>query len=154
MRPQISIWGLVRPAVGPSRVFCARKSSENVWESQDRVWKLSRHYWMAKERRANNLQKTRWAMFLKQSVTNTLQSNLANLSLQFYLPPFLRTHLCSNKLVSTFSLFLDASTHLYMRLCPSVCLSIRPSVRQAFLKYRGNGDFKTIKHQGTHRNEF
>ena len=32
---------------------------------------------------------------------------------------------------------------------PSVGPSIGPWVRHAFLKYRGNGDFKT-KHQGTH----
>ena len=25
--------------------------------------------------------------------------------------------------------FLDASSHLYMRLCPSVCWSVRPSVK-------------------------
>ena len=31
---------------------------------------------------------------------------------------------------------------------------VRPSVRHAFLKYRENEDFKTIKHQGTHRIAF
>ena len=48
--------------------------------------------------------------------------------------------------------FLDASTHLYMRLCPSVVRG--PWVGHAFLKYRGNRDLWTIKHQGTHRNAF
>ena len=37
---------------------------------------------------------------------------------------------------------------------PSVGLSVRWSVRQAFLKYCGNEDFKTIKHQGTQRIAF
>ena len=37
---------------------------------------------------------------------------------------------------------------------PSVGPSVRPSVRHAFLKYRGNEDFKTIKHQETHRIAF
>merc|ERR1712055_489551 len=50
------------------------------------------------------------------------------------------------------------STHLYKRLCPSVRPSVRWSVRgsvgHAFLKYRGNEDFKTIKHQETHRIAF
>ena len=32
--------------------------------------------------------------------------------------------------------------------------SVRGSVRHAFLKYRGNEDFKTIKHQETHRIAF
>ena len=44
--------------------------------------------------------------------------------------------------------FLDASTHLYMRLCPSVRRTwVCPSVGQAFLKHRGNEDFKTMKHR-------
>ena len=33
---------------------------------------------------------------------------------------------------------------------PSIGPSVRPSVRNPFLKYHGNYDFKTIKHQGTH----
>ena len=45
--------------------------------------------------------------------------------------------------------FLDASTHLYKRLCPSVGpwvrRSVGPSVRQAFLKYRGNRVLRTTK---------
>ena len=49
--------------------------------------------------------------------------------------------------------FLDASTHLYKRLCPSVYWpvgpAIRPWVRHAFLKYHGNGALMTRKHQGT-----
>ena len=44
-----------------------------------------------------------------------------------------------NIFFSFFLSFLDASTHLYKRLCPSV--------GQAFLKHRGNEDFKAIKHQ-------
>ena len=36
----------------------------------------------------------------------------------------------------------------------SVRGSIHPSVGHAFLKCRGNGDFKQIKHQGTHRIAF
>ena len=32
--------------------------------------------------------------------------------------------------------------------------SVHLSVRQVFLEYRRNGDFKTIKHQGTHRIAF
>ena len=60
--------------------------------------------------------------------------------------------------ISSPSRFLDASTHLYKRLCPSVGPSVRPSVGpsvgHAFLKYRGNGDLWTIKHQGTHRIAF
>ena len=48
--------------------------------------------------------------------------------------------------------------HLYKRLCPSVRGSMGPcvrgSIRHAFLKYRGNEDFKTIKHWGTQRNAF
>jgi len=39
---------------------------------------------------ANNLQ----TIYNKQK-----KKNLANISLQFYLNPFLRTHLCSNELV-------------------------------------------------------
>ena len=31
-------------------------------------------------------------------------------------------------------LFLDASTHLYKRVCPSVCRSVGPSVRNAFFQ--------------------
>ena len=54
--------------------------------------------------------------------------------------------------------FLDASTHLYKRLCPSVGPSVRPLVRpwvrNPFLINRGNENFKTIKHQGTHRIAF
>ena len=34
---------------------------------------------------------------------------------------------------------------------PSVCWSVGPSVHQAFLKYCGNVELKTRKHQGTHR---
>ena len=49
--------------------------------------------------------------------------------------------------------FLDASTHLYKRLCPSVRPSVgpsvgpsvRPSVGHAFLKYRGNRVLRTTK---------
>ena len=48
--------------------------------------------------------------------------------------------------VHHFSMFLDASTHLYMRVCPSVRRSVgrsvrrsvRPSVRNAFFLNRGN----------------
>ena len=36
-------------------------------------------------------------------------------------------------------LFLDASSHLYKRVCPSVRRSIRPSVRNAFVKIAENG---------------
>ena len=57
---------------------------------------------------------------------------------------------------------VDASMHLYKRLClsvgpsvhRSVGLSVRPSVHHAFLKYCGNGVLRTIKHQGTHRISF
>ena len=38
-------------------------------------------------------------MACKQSATNNLHSNQANLSLQFYLRPFLQKHLGSNELI-------------------------------------------------------
>ena len=47
--------------------------------------------------------------------------------------------------------FNERPTHLYKRLCPSVCRSVRQSVHHAFLKYRRNEDLRTIKHQETHR---
>ena len=37
---------------------------------------------------------------------------------------------------------------------PSVGPSVRGSVRQVFLKHRGNRDLRTTKHQGTHRIAF
>ena len=37
---------------------------------------------------------------------------------------------------------------------PSVGPWVRPLVGHAFLKYHGNGDLRTIKHQGTHRIAF
>ena len=79
---------------------------------------------------ANNLQYT-----CKISATNNLHSNLENISLQFYLRHFLRTHLCSNELVlilplySTSPLFIDTSTHLYMGFRPSMlCLLVGQSL--------------------------
>ena len=82
------------------------------------------------KKRANNLQYT-----CKNSATNNLQSNLENISLQFFVRPFLRTHLCSNELVlilplySTSPLFIDTSTHLYMGFRPSMlCLLVGQSL--------------------------
>ena len=42
---------------------------------------------------------------------------------------------------------LPVCPHFYERLCPSVRLWVGLWVRNPFLKYRGNGDFGTIKHQ-------
>ena len=38
-----------------------------------------------------------------------------------------------------FNAFLDASSHLYKRVCPSVGPSVRPLVRNAFVKIAENG---------------
>ena len=50
--------------------------------------------------------------------------------------------------------FLDASAHLYKRLCPSIHWSVGPWVHHVFLKCCGNGVLRTIKHQGPHRISF
>jgi len=50
--------------------------------------------------------------------------------------------------------FVPRCVHASLQEALSVRPSIHPWVRNPFLKYRGNEDFKTIKHQGTHRIAF
>ena len=48
-----------------------------------------------------------------------------------------------------FSFFLDASSHLYKRLCLSIRRSVRPSVGHAFVKNEGNQYFRANKRRFT-----
>ena len=48
------------------------------------------------------------------------------------------------KCISSLLRFLDASSHLYMRVCPSVGRSVGPSVGDAFVKNGKIDDFNSF----------
>ena len=62
-----------------------------------------------------------WQLRVRDTIEITKISGWKRLSISVYLPQFLKRNLIEIT-------FLDASSHLYMRVCPSVCPSVRPSV--------------------------